>query len=190
MDIFWGLGPVCFRMPLELYSSVSFVLWFTKFVSLASPFIYTPTSYWQNYSPRLTRRVLTLKICRVSEDGVILPDKTYRSYEKHDFINFYCSPFERCSVCFKRNISVTGHKSELFCAATDKIKAVLVIRQLCAISRSALTFLTLSDSSRAENSVLLGHFDPSSCCHCVTSKRRSRITHWRGVISQKNRILS
>ena len=172
MDIFLGLGPVCFRMPLELYSSAFFFLWCPKFLSLASPFIYTPTSYWQNYSPRLTRRVLTLKICKVSEDGVILPEKTYRSYEKHNFINFYSSPFERCSVYFKRNISVTGHKSELFCATTDKIKAVLVNRQQCAISRPALTFLTLSDFSRAQNSVLLGHFDPSSCCHCVTSKRR------------------
>jgi hypothetical protein len=68
--------------------------------------------YWPSYSPRLTRRVLTLKMCGIREVGVSIPETTCRSYKTHVFVAFYCSPFERCSVCFKRNISVIAHKFE------------------------------------------------------------------------------
>ena len=93
------LYRVGFNIPSELYNSASFFRWFTALLfSPASPFIYTPMSYWQSYSPRLTRRVLTLKICTVSEVGVNLLEKTYKSYETHVFVASYCSPLERCSV--------------------------------------------------------------------------------------------
>jgi hypothetical protein len=194
MDIFWGfevLYTVGFSIQSELYNSVSFLRWCTTCLfSLASPFIYTPMSFWQSYSPRLIRRALTLKICTEYEVGVKLPAKTYRFYGKHVFITFYFSPFERCSVYSNKNTLVTGHKSDFYCATTDKVKPVLVSRQQYVISRSTLTFLSLSDSSGAENSVLLGHFDHSSWCHYVSSKRRERITDWRGMMSQRNRILS
>lgn len=67
------------------------------------------------------------------------------------FVTFYFSPYERCSVYLNKNITVTGHKSDFYSATTDKVKPVLVSRQQYVISRSTLTFLSLSDSSLAEN---------------------------------------
>ena len=99
-------------------------------------------------------------MCRVPEVGVNLPEKTYRYYDNHISVTFYCSPFERCSVYFKRDTSVIGHRSEFYCLTVDKVKFVLVSRQKYVISRSTLPLLSLSDSPRAESSFLLGRFDP------------------------------